>query len=127
MRHFPRGEPVEREGMGARCRELLALGLGCAASTMATKGSAAAAVSQAATELLSEPRASEHQAGSHTGMCEGRTVRRVLCASATSRVVQLSMAIVVVLAALARARCSLRSATVSPRYCTGKGRREWHT
>ena len=63
MRHFPRGEPVEREGMGARCRELLAPGLGCAASTMATEGSAAAAVSQAATELLSEPRASEHQGG----------------------------------------------------------------
>jgi hypothetical protein len=80
MRHFPRGEPVEREGMGARCRELLALGLGCAASTMATKGSAAAAVSQAATELLSEPRASEHQAGSHTGMCVGPAPSDASCA-----------------------------------------------
>ena len=53
-------KPVERDRMGARCGELAAPDLGWTASHVATEGSAAAAVAQAAIELLSKPRASEH-------------------------------------------------------------------
>ena len=64
----------------------------------------------AAAELLSEPRASEHEASSHMGVCEGRICRRVLSASLTSRVARLAEAIVVVVDALARAVLRLRRA-----------------
>ena len=39
---------------------------------------------------LSEPLASEHEAGSHTGVCEGHTARRVLSASLISRAARLA-------------------------------------
>ena len=47
----------------------------------AAMGRAAAAAAATASELLSEPRASEHEGGSHTGVREGPTARRVLSAS----------------------------------------------
>ena len=72
--------------MGARYGELMAPGLGWAASSAATEAGTAEAVTAAASKLLSEPRASEHEVGSHMGVCEGRIFRRVLSASLTSRV-----------------------------------------
>ena len=55
MRHIPGVKLVERERMGARCGELLARGLGWAASTAPLGGWATAAVAKAAAELPSEP------------------------------------------------------------------------
>ena len=71
--------------MDARCGELLAPGLGWAASAAPVGGWAVAAVAEAAAELPSEPRASENEAGSHTGVFEGRTDRRVLSVLPTLR------------------------------------------
>ena len=53
MRHIPGVKLVERERMGARCGELLAPGLGWAASAAPVGGWAAAAVAEAAAELPS--------------------------------------------------------------------------
>ena len=72
MRNVPGGETVERDCMGAHCGELTAARLGWAVSPAATEGGAAAAVADEAAEPLSEPRASEHKACSHTGVCEVR-------------------------------------------------------
>ena len=60
MRHIPGVKLAARDCMGARYGELMAPGLGWAASSAATEAWAVAAVAQAAIELLSKPRACEH-------------------------------------------------------------------
>jgi hypothetical protein len=120
-------KPVERDRMGARCGELAAPDLSWAASHVAAEGGAAASAAEAVTSLHSEPRASEHEAGSYTGGLEGCTYRRVLRFSPTSRVARLSRRCVVLVYALARVFCRLHSSTVSPRYAPEKGRHESHT
>jgi hypothetical protein len=78
-------------------------------------------VAEAAAELLSELRASEHEGGSHTGVCEGRTPRRILSASPTSRVCEIAQAIVVRLDAVLLDAMRLRRAANSHRYAPGQG------
>ena len=55
------------------------------ATAVAAVGRATAAVAPTVSELLSEPRASEHEGGSHTGVCEGLVAQRVLSASPPSQ------------------------------------------
>ena len=81
MRHIPGIKPVRRDRTGACCGHGPPPGLGGTALAAAAMGRAAAAAAATASELLSEPRASEHEGGSHTGVREGPTARRVLSAS----------------------------------------------
>jgi hypothetical protein len=78
MRHIPGVKLAARDCMGARYGELMAPGLGWAASSAATEAGTAEAVATAASKLLSEPRASEHEACPRTGVCEGLICRHVL-------------------------------------------------
>ena len=80
MRHIPGVKLAARDCMGARYGELTAPGLGWVASSAATEAGTAEAVAAAASKLLSEPRASEHEAcpRTATGVCEGHICRRVL-------------------------------------------------
>jgi hypothetical protein len=86
MCHTPGGRRVKRDRMGKGYSQPMAPGVSQAASTALREGWAVGAVAEVAAELLSELRASEHEGGSHTGVCEGRTPRRILSASPTSRV-----------------------------------------
>ena len=98
--HIPYAQSIGRDRTDARCGELTVPHLGWAASSAATEAWAVAAVTHTTAELLREPRASEHEAGSHTGVFEGPPSRRVLCTSPTSRAAGLSKAIVALVDAL---------------------------
>ena len=84
-RHKPTVEPIDRDRTGTRCSHGLPPGLSATATAVAAVGRATAAVAPTVSELLSEPRASEHEGGSHTGVCEGLVAQRVLSASPPSQ------------------------------------------
>ena len=89
----------------------------------AAMGRAAAAAAATASELLSEPRASEHEGGSHTGVREGPTARRVLSASRdlASRATRGGYCRLAGLETMASGVLRLRDGAVSHRNTPGKG------
>ena len=107
--------------MGARCGHRLAPGLSWAASPAAMEGGAAAAAAEAAAEVLSEPRASEHEASSHTGACEGRIARRTLSAPTISRAAWLAGAMVAGADAMVYAVCGFAARPSRSDMALGKG------
>jgi hypothetical protein len=90
MRHIPCVQPIGRERMGTRSSELNAPGMRWATTSAAAQVGAAVEVAGTVAKWLSEPLASEHEAGSHTDVCEGHTARRVLSASLISRAARLA-------------------------------------
>jgi hypothetical protein len=85
------------------------------------EGRTVAAAANTANALPSEWRASEHEACSHTGACEGCIGRRILSALLTSRAVQLAEAMLEVLDAMTRAVCSFASRPPRIDVLLGKG------